>query len=70
MDLRNGNITVGQLLKVPGARNILAVELPELANSPLLRMAGGMSLNQVLTFAKGNVSDDKVKQILAQLKAL
>lgn len=70
MDLRNGNITVGQLLKVPGARNILAAELPELANSPLLRMAGGMSLNQVLTFAKGNVSDDKVKQILAQLKAL
>lgn len=70
MDLQNGNITVGQLLKEPGARKILMTELPELANSPLLRFAGGMSLNRVLTFAKGNVTDEKVKRILSQLKAL
>lgn len=70
MDLQNGKITVGQLLKVPDAQRILAAELPELANSPLLRFARNMTLNQVLTYAKGHVSDEKVKRILSQLKAL
>ena len=46
MDLKDGRITVNQVLRNPQAMAVLQRELPELAGSPLLRMAGGMSLNQ------------------------
>lgn len=70
MDLRNGTITVKEILSIPGAKKILVQELPQLMNSPLVKMALGMRLNQVLTHAKGNVTPEKIENILKQLKAL
>lgn len=70
LDLQNGNITIGQILRVPKAKAILVRELPELMNSPLVSLAGNMSLNQVLFLSKGRVAPAKVKSILEQLKAL
>lgn len=70
VDLQNGNITMGQILRVPQAKAILAKELPELVHSPLVALAGNMSLNQVLALSRGRVAPAKVKAILEQLKAL
>ena len=70
MDLKNGTITIQQILRVPQAKAILSRELPELINSPLVGFAGNMSLNQVLSLSKGHVAQEKVKRILEQLKAL
>lgn len=70
LDLQNGNITIGQILRMPKAKAILVRELPELMNSPLVSLAGNMSLNQVLSLSKGRVAPAKVKSILEQLKAL
>ena len=70
MDLKDGRITVNQVLRNPQAMALLQKELPELAGSPLLRMAGGMSLNQVLSFVKGKVPPEKIRGILDQLKAI
>ena len=70
LDLKNGNITIRQILRVPQAKAILAKELPELMNSPLVGLAGNMSLNQVLSLSKGRVAPEKVKRILEQLKSL
>ncbi len=68
MDLRNGTIRVKEILSVPGAKAILVRELPQMMNSPMVRMAGNMSLNQVLSYAKGHVSQEKINSILRQLK--
>ena len=70
MDLRNGTVTVKEILRVPAAKEILVRELPQIMRSPLVKMAGNMSLNKVLTYAKGNVPPEKVKSVLEQLKAL
>ena len=48
MDLRQGKITLGEILRHPQARELLTRELPQFARSPLLGLAGGMTLNQIL----------------------
>lgn len=53
MDLRQGKITLGEILRHPQARELLTRELPQFARSPLLGLAGGMTLNQILIHAKG-----------------
>lgn len=70
MNLKNGAITVREILRVPEAKAILYRELPQLMRSPLVKMAGGMRLSQVLGHAKGHVPPEKVESILNQLKAL
>lgn len=54
MDLRQGKITLGEILRHPQARELLTRELPQFARSPLLGLAGGMTLNQILIHAKGS----------------
>ncbi len=70
MNLYNGNITIRQILRVPQARELLQTELPQLANSPLIRLASGMTLNQVLTRAKGYLPPEKLYSLLEQLKSI
>lgn len=70
MQLRNGEITIGEILRDPRAKAILTRELPDLARSPLLAFAGNMSLNRVIALSKGRVAPEKVQSILEQLKAL
>ena len=70
MDLRNGTITVKEILRIPEAQALLWRELPQIMKSPLVKMAGNMRLNQVLHYAKGNVPPEKVESVLAQLKDL
>ena len=70
MDLRQGKITLGEILRHPQARELLTRELPQFARSPLLGLAGGMTLNQILTHAKGRVEPKKIQRLLEPLKAL
>ena len=70
MDLHNNQITLGEILSYPPAREVLKQELPGLYGSPLMGMARGMSLQSVLQFAKGNVSPDKVRRVLEQLQSI
>ena len=44
MDLHNNQITLGEILSYPPAREVLKQELPGLYGSPLMGMARGMSL--------------------------
>ena len=53
MNLKNGQITVGEVLSNPNARALLQREYPALLNHPMLGMARGMTLNQVLVMARG-----------------
>ncbi len=70
MNLKNGQITVGEVLSNPNARALLQREYPALINHPMLRMARGMTLNQVLGMARGKVSQQQVNRLFEQLSRI
>ncbi len=70
MDLKNGKITVSEVLQNPRAYALLKQEFPQMVQSPLFHLAGGMTLNQVLAFAKGTIPQDKIDRLLEQLQSI
>ncbi len=70
MNLKNGQITVGEVLSNPNARALLQREYPALINHPMLGMARGMTLNQVLGMARGKVSQQQVNRLFEQLSRI
>lgn len=70
MDLRNHQITVGELLDNPRARQLLQKELPGIFNSPLLALAKGMRLQQVIPLAKDRLAPEQLQRLLQELAAL
>ncbi len=70
MNLRNGQITLRELLSNPKAYQVLQRESPIPLTHPLVKRAGNMTLNQLLGLAKGRVSQGQVSRILDELKRL
>ncbi|MCD8189682.1 MAG: hypothetical protein LUD78_05595 [Clostridiales bacterium] len=71
MDLKNGAITVGEVLAHPGARDILRAYFPQAAdNALLLGMARSWTLNRVLRQAGGQVDGERVRQLREELERL
>lgn len=70
MNLRNGQITLRELLSNPKAYQVLQRESPIPLTHPLVKRAGNMTLNQLLCLAKGRVSQGQVSRILDELKRL
>ena len=71
MELYNNQITMGRLLQDPRARAVLYGAFPQYASNPLLRrMAQNMTLQQAIGIAQNHVSPDRIRQVLAQLRAL
>ncbi len=68
MDLRNYQITVGEILHYPPACEVIQRELPDVWNSPLLRLARGMTLQQVMQLAGGKISPGERQRILEELQ--
>ena len=54
MKLRNGEITIREILMNPEAKKIMQKELPQYMNNPMLMtMAQNMSLRQVVGYSRG-----------------
>lgn len=73
MDLRNHQITVGEILSDPRAKAVLQQEVPAMAgmlNGPLARQAWNMPLGTALGFAGRYVPRDKLQHVLRRLEAL
>lgn len=70
MDLRNGNITIAEILAYPPAKAILMREFPAMMNHPMLHMAGRFTLNTAISMAGDALPMQKRKEILEKLKAL
>ena len=70
MDLRDNNITVGELLEISKARAILRREFPQFANPLTLVLARKMRLSEVLNLADGRVAPEKVRAALDELRAV
>ncbi|MDP4152296.1 MAG: hypothetical protein Q8865_02485 [Bacillota bacterium] len=68
MDLKNNQITIGEIASNPEAKNILEQEFSNIVNPMLMRMAWNMSLNDVLKFARGRVPQEKIDHTLEELK--
>lgn len=70
MDLRNGNITLGEIVRDPKARALVNRELPGVLNHPFAGRFMGMSLSKALGMARGRVPEDTVERLLSGLKEL
>lgn len=70
MDLRNGNITVAEVLSYPPARNFLASKYPALVHHPMLRMAGRFTLNQALAYAGDALRPNERQMLIEKLSSL
>ncbi|WP_296629254.1 hypothetical protein [uncultured Negativibacillus sp.] len=70
MNLKNYNITVGEVLQNPQARALLQRELPMIMRHPMLPMANAIPLRDIINNAGGYVSQKKIQSILQQLERL
>lgn len=70
MNLRDGNITIAELLNYPPAKALLMQEFPAMMHHPMLHMAGRFTLNRAISMAGDALPMTKRKEILAKLKAL
>ncbi len=70
MDLKNNQITIGELLRIPKVKVILDRNFPELMNPFLLNMAKNMSLENTFKLAHGTHAQDQVNKIISDLKAI
>lgn len=70
MDLRNNQITVGEILKNPQAKALLNREFPEVANPFLLSLAHNMTLASILELAKNRYPQNKIDSVLAELQVM
>lgn len=70
MDLKNNEITVGEIVANPAAKAILKKEFPEVMNPVLLAMGRGFSLGRVLSMAGERYPQAKIEGVLEKLRAL
>lgn len=70
MDLRNGQITAGELLSNPKVRMIMQQRFPWVLNHPMLQSVYPMSLNQAVDMAKQYVPPAVINQVLNMLKEI
>ena len=70
MNLKNYQITVGEVLQNPQAKAMLQKELPMVMRHPMLPMANAIPLKDVIHYAGGYVSQRTMQNILDQLSRL
>lgn len=70
MNLKNYEITVGEILKNPKARALFQKEFPQLASHPMLPLAHKVPLREVISCSRGLVPKEKVNEILSKLERI
>ena len=65
-----GSMTVKEILKNPKCRAVLNKHFPGLINSPKIKLAGELTVQQVLVKAKGVVPAEKIEAILKDFKKI
>lgn len=70
MDLRDGKITIAEILAYPPAKALLVREFPRLANHPMLHRAGKITLNTAIALAGDALPEAQRRQIIARLQGI
>ena len=68
MDLKNGKVTVGELMDHPGARAVLQKRFPMLMKHPMMGAARTITLEQILVVAREFAPQKKIDETLADLR--
>ena len=68
MDLKNGRVTVGDLLDHPGAKAVLQKRFPMLMKHRMMGAARTITLEQILAVAREFVPQKKIDEALADLR--
>ena len=70
MDLKGGRITLGEILRHPGARELVEREFPGILRHPLAGAFLGLSLDRALALLGGRVPRERVEGLLRELSVL
>ena len=70
MDLRNNQITLGELLDYPPAKKILARRFPLVINRPIVANSRSMSLDRVIKLGSAYEPKKVIQDTIQELKSL
>lgn len=70
MDLRNNQITMGELLADPKARKVLERRFPHVMGRPVVMAAESLTLTQVIKLTAAYVPQGVVQDTLRELRTL
>ncbi len=70
MNLRNYEITVGEVLQNPRAKALLTRELPMVMRHPMLPVARAIPLKDIINNAGRYISPQKMQSILNELEKI
>jgi len=68
LNIRGGNITVGEIMSNPNGMAIIKREFPHLINTPMFRLSQGMTLNRVVSHWGHHIGQTKVNNLIEELK--
>lgn len=70
MDLRNDQITIGELLADPEARKVLTKRFPHVIGRPIVSAASTLTLEQTLKLVSAYVPRKVLQETLEDLRRL
>ena len=70
MDLKGNQITIGELLSDPQARQVLERRFPHLAGRPIVAASRGLTLDRAMKLGADYVSRELLRETLRELQSL
>ena len=70
MDLQDNQITIGELLADPRARQVLERRFPHLVGRPIVAASRGMTLDRAMKLGADYVSRELLRETLLELRSL
>jgi len=70
LNLKGGNVTIGEIMNDPKGFAIMKREFPKLIGTPMFKMAQRMSLNRVIQHWGHHVPRSKIDSIIEELKRI
>ena len=70
MDLRNNQITLGEVLAVPAAKEVLARRFPHVINRTIVANSKSLTLERVIKLGSAYVPKKVIQETLQELQAL
>ena len=70
MDLRNNQITIGELLANPAARQVLARRFPHVIDRPIVTKSGSMTVERAMKLGAAYVPTKFIQETLEELRRL
>lgn len=70
MNIRGGNITIREIMQTPKGMAIMRREFPRLINTPMFKMAQGMTLNAVAAHWGHHIGQNRVNALIEEIKRI